>query len=192
VFCNRIEVLKDNKKVDILANHHPELYKSWLSVFDLKEFEELERQCYLFCLDQAWSNHLQEIENIREGIYLHRYCGNTPLHEFVKAVDHLFQWIEALIVQQVIHTFKQASIDRVGILTIKKALKRPSATWTYLVNDNPFSQFGISMIASRNIGLAAGSGVLAAQYLPIIILLWMGRTIYQLFKKIKNIFIVRK
>ena len=42
-----------------------------------------------------------------------------------------------------------------------------STTWTYLVNDNPFSTFGMSMLASRNIGVAGAMGMLAVLYWPV-------------------------
>ena len=42
-----------------------------------------------------------------------------------------------------------------------------TTTWTYLVNDNPFSTLGLSMLSSRNIGTAAATGMLAMLYWPI-------------------------
>lgn len=58
-----------------------------------------------------------------------------------------------------------------------------SSTWTYLVNDNPFSTLGLSLLASRNIGAAATTGFIAMMYLPITMLVsatvfvrrWMAR-----------------
>jgi hypothetical protein len=46
-----------------------------------------------------------------------------------------------------------------------------SSTWTYLVNDNPFSTLGLSLMASRNVGAAAVTGFIAALYLPVTIML---------------------
>jgi hypothetical protein len=42
-----------------------------------------------------------------------------------------------------------------------------SSTWTYLINDNPFSTLGLSLMANRNIGAAATTGFIAMMYLPI-------------------------
>jgi hypothetical protein len=42
-----------------------------------------------------------------------------------------------------------------------------SSTWTYLVDDNPFSTLGLSMIANRNVGAAAAGGLVAMMYLPV-------------------------
>ena len=42
-----------------------------------------------------------------------------------------------------------------------------SSTWTYLVNDNPFSTLGLSMLSSRNVGAAGAMGMLAVLYWPV-------------------------
>jgi hypothetical protein len=44
----------------------------------------------------------------------------------------------------------RANLDELGI-------KAPSATWTYLVNDNPFeNNFGIQLIGDTGLQVAAG------------------------------------
>jgi hypothetical protein len=51
----------------------------------------------------------------------------------------------------------------------------PASTWTYLVNDNPFSDFGFSLIAGRNIGFSAVAGLAAVQHLPLTLILLLSR-----------------
>jgi uncharacterized membrane protein YhaH (DUF805 family) len=53
-------------------------------------------------------------------------------------------------------------LDRAG-------LRGPTSTWTYLINDNPFSSFGLSLIASGNAGISMVTAVLALMYLPFTI-----------------------
>jgi len=50
--------------------------------------------------------------------------------------------------------------------------KKPAATWVYLENDNPFSEFFSNLISSRNIGFlaAAGSPVQILFFLPLLLL----------------------
>jgi hypothetical protein len=52
----------------------------------------------------------------------------------------------------------EIDLDRVGV-------GGSSSTWTYLVNDNPFSTLGMSLLASRSLTYA--TGVLALIYWPI-------------------------
>ena len=47
-------------------------------------------------------------------------------------------------------------------------LKGPSSTWTYLINDNPFPNFSLALIASSNIGIGAFAGMLMGVFAPFI------------------------
>ncbi len=54
----------------------------------------------------------------------------------------------------------RAARGRDGAIDLAAAgLAGSSSTWTYLVNDNPFSTLGQSLIASRNIGAAAAERI---------------------------------
>ena len=62
-----------------------------------------------------------------------------------------------------------------GTIDLEQAgIAAPASTWTYLVNDNPFSTIGVSLLASRNIGYAAAAGMLAVMYWPITVLAAAG------------------
>ena len=108
--------------------------------------ESIARQIVLHHLDRAWADHLAVLANIREGIHL-RGLGHgpnpfimalDPLTEFhaeaVKLFSHMFDSIE----EQSAETFESAEITASGIDLEAAGLKRPTATWTYLVKDNPF------------------------------------------------------
>ncbi len=51
-------------------------------------------------------------------------------------------------------------LDRIG-------LRGPASTWTYLVNDNPFASFWVSLIAPGNAGMSMAGAVLAVMYWPV-------------------------
>jgi preprotein translocase subunit SecA len=108
--------------------------------------ESIARQIVLHHLDRAWADHLAVLANIREGIHL-RALGHgpnpfimalDPLAEFhaeaVKLFTHMFDSIE----EQSAETFESAEITESGLDLESAGLKRPTATWTYLVKDNPF------------------------------------------------------
>jgi preprotein translocase subunit SecA len=120
----------------------------------------------LLLLDRHWSDHLALIEDIREGIHLQNYGGRVPLDEFHKQIVDAFAAMLEAVQDEVVATFERLSAAG-GVIDLEQAgLRGPSSTWTYLVNDNPFSTFGVSLMASRNIGFAAAAGVLAMLYLP--------------------------
>jgi preprotein translocase subunit SecA len=69
--------------------------------------------------------------------------------------------------EEVVRTFTSLAA-RNGAIDLEQAgVRGPSATWTYLVNDNPFSTIGISLMASRSIGYSAAVGLMAVMYWPI-------------------------
>ena len=96
--------------------------------------------------DQQWSAHLNEVAQIKEGIYWVRVAGKTPFYAFCQQADAHFlkirQTMEALT-QEV----AQSPPDTASIL-----IKKPSSTWTYVVNDNPLgNELGLAL--TGNIGL---------------------------------------
>ena len=54
-----------------------------------------------------------------------------------------------------------------GIDAAAAGLAGSSATWTYLVNDNPFSTLGLSLLASRNVGARWRRGSHGGHLLPV-------------------------
>ena len=67
----------------------------------------------------------------------------------------------------VIENMRRAEITEKGLDLDAEGLKRPSATWTYIVTDDPFrDQLGVQL--AGNVGFAAAA--VALPNLPLIIL----------------------
>ena len=97
------------------------------------------RQIVLFHLDRAWAEHLAFLADLREGIHLRALArGTVPLNEFnreaIRAFGPLLEEAEARSAE----TFQTAQITTGGVDLEAIGLKRPTATWTYLVHENPF------------------------------------------------------
>ena len=119
-------------------------------------------------LDRGWSDHLALIEDIREGIHLQRYGGREPIAEFNRQIVEGFKTMMDRGRGETVDVFERLEVTPDGRIDLAAAgIGRSSSTWTYLVNDNPFSNLGLSLLASRNIGAAAATGFLAAVYLPV-------------------------
>jgi preprotein translocase subunit SecA len=104
------------------------------------------RQIVLYHLDRAWADHLAALAEIREGIHL-RALGHgpnpfimalDPLTEFHKEAVKLFGQLFDEVERASAETFEAAAITEAGVDLDTAGLKRPTATWTYLVQDNPF------------------------------------------------------
>ncbi|QHT71514.1 accessory Sec system translocase SecA2 [Rhodocytophaga rosea] len=92
----------------------------------------LQQGYILYQYDRLWSEYLTDIASIREGIFWERMAGREPLTEFYKKSDVLFQDLLSLLETTLtqMHTLPDEDLK----------IKRPSATWTYIVSDNPFER----------------------------------------------------
>ena len=76
---------------------------------------------------------------IREGIHLRALGrGLNPLSEFHREAATLFTRLLPDVEERSAETFRTVPITDSGADLEAVGLKRPTATWTYLVQDNPF------------------------------------------------------
>jgi preprotein translocase subunit SecA len=143
--------------------HHAELARA----AGADEVRRAERRLTLILLDRRWSNHLALIDDIREGIHLQRYGGRNPLTEFQRQIIDAYAAMMEGLRDEVVETFTRLRADGATIDLERAGLRGPSSTWTYLINDNPFSSFGLSLIAPGNFGVSVAASFLALIYWPI-------------------------
>ncbi|GIH06818.1 protein translocase subunit SecA [Rhizocola hellebori] len=98
---------------------------------------ELGRAIALFHLDRLWAEHLAELAEVREGVHLRALGRVDPLDEFHRSAVPAFNRLIPEIEERTVATFEEMDLDE-GWAPERAELIRPSATWTYLVNDNPF------------------------------------------------------
>ena len=123
--------------------------------------KKAEKQLALAVIDKHWADYLEEVDRIRQGIHLVAIGGLNPFREFQKQLTTLFEELLGGIDDEIMNRISTVTITPDGIDLEKEGLKRPSSTWTYLVNDNPFGDKLESILNSTgNIGFAAGAAVL--------------------------------
>ena len=103
-------------------------------------------------LDRGWANHLALIDDIREGIHLQRYGGKDPLTEFQRQIIGAYAAMMEDLRADVVDRFGALRAEGGRIDLERLGLRGPASTWTYLVNDNPFASFWVSLIAPGNVG----------------------------------------
>ena len=97
------------------------------------------RQITLWHLDRAWADHLTFLADLREGIHLRALArGLDPLGEFHKEALRAFNGLLPDVEERSVESFETVLITADGADLTAAGLKRPTATWTYLVQDNPF------------------------------------------------------
>ncbi|MEV0586134.1 accessory Sec system translocase SecA2 [Nonomuraea sp. NPDC050310] len=90
--------------------------------------DETARQIVLFHLDRCWTEHLAFLTDLREGIHLRALGRMSPLDEFHREAVAEYKQLMTEIEKRSLESFEVPDPE----------LRRPSATWTYMINDNPF------------------------------------------------------
>ncbi|MEU5878453.1 accessory Sec system translocase SecA2 [Spirillospora sp. NPDC047279] len=117
------------------AEHHAELVEATSA----EQVAEAARQVALFHLDRCWTEHLAYLADLREGIHLRSLGrGLDPLVEFNREAVPAGKKLLGQAVDRTVETFNALTAGPGGIDLSAAGLQRPSATWTYLVHDNPF------------------------------------------------------
>ncbi|MEU8117305.1 accessory Sec system translocase SecA2 [Spirillospora sp. NPDC049024] len=97
------------------------------------------RQIVLYQLDRCWAEHLAFLADLREGIHLRSLGrGLDPLIEFNREAVPAGKRLLGDARKRSVAAFEALTASEDGIDLDSAGLKRPSATWTYLVHDNPF------------------------------------------------------
>jgi preprotein translocase subunit SecA len=89
---------------------------------------ELQRLVTLATIDDLWSEYLAAITDMREGVQWLSWGGRDPLHEYLTAVDAMFQQLETRIDEEIPKRVADGGPDPT----------ERGATWTYLTTDQPF------------------------------------------------------
>ena len=109
--------------------------------------DQAARDIMLFHLDAEWSEHLALMDDVRESIHLRAIARETPIDEYHRIAVREFKDLANRAVAAAVETFEHVDIDADGAHLEDAGWKRPSATWTYMVSDNPLAGSGNSVIS---------------------------------------------
>jgi preprotein translocase subunit SecA len=139
VLGNRERVLRSDAALSELARLCPERLAELSPGVDRSVLVSAARQIVLFHLDRAWAEHLAFLADLREGIHLRALArGTVALNEFNREAVRAFGSLLEEAAAQSAETFRIAEITADGVDLEATGLKRPTATWTYLVHEDPF------------------------------------------------------
>ena len=163
----RLSLLRGGDDLTIGEDGAPEHHAQLTREVGAHELREAERQLALVLLDRRWCDHLALIDDIREGIHLQRYAGRQPVTEFQRQIIDAYSAMVEGWQDEVLETFlRLRSVD--GKIDLDaEGLRRPTSTWTYLVNDNPLPSFALRLIAQGNAGVSVATAMLAVMYWPV-------------------------
>ncbi|WP_090938653.1 accessory Sec system translocase SecA2 [Nonomuraea jiangxiensis] len=120
----RDKVLHGDAAAKALSSADPE---RWATLPE-ESRDELARQIVLHAIDRCWTEHLAFLTDLREGIHLRALGRMSPIDEFHREAVAEYKSLLAEVERRSLESFEAPEPD----------LQRPTATWTYLVQDNPF------------------------------------------------------
>lgn len=118
-----------------------------LESIDADTREQAAREIMLYHLDLEWSEYLALMDDVRESIHLRAIARETPIDEYHRIAIREFKELANRAVDHAVTTFGDVVIDADGAHLEEAGWKRPSATWTYMVSDNPLAGSGNSVIS---------------------------------------------
>ncbi len=162
VLQHRGELLRTDTALRTLAESFPERAAGLRDSVPGEVLVDAARQISLAQLDHAWAEYLAQAAELREGINL-RALGHgpnpfggslNPVEEYNREMTRLFSQFRDDVTALTGHAFQTITITADGADLAAGGLARPSATWTYVVQDNPFgTDFGRAVKAiSRLLG----------------------------------------
>ena len=179
----RLDILRNEINSFDISVLDPEKYKQLQKHNSEEKIREIEKYIILYYIDQTWSEFLEKIIAIKEGIHLMRYGGILPVEQFSNQVHSEFKSLFDLIKESIKRSYNNLEPSLDDFDPDKEGLSRPSSTWTYLINDNPFSNFGMDLILNRNVAITSYGGVILIFLLPFLVLI---RVISGFLKKMKK------
>lgn len=157
LFERRRNVLFHNNADDFYKEFSPKHYGSVCSRLGEEHVSSLCRTILLYKIDENWVQYLADIADIREGIHLKRLGGRDPYIEFQKISVQRFDDLLDELDKTLIELFESLDGKNGEINLEALGIKAPAATWTYLINDNPFeNQLGLQLIGNMGMQVAAG------------------------------------
>ena len=148
--------------------------------------EELLSLIFVHELDELWMDHLLLIDSVREGIHLRRLGKRDPLLDYLADATTAFDSGLERAIECTVDRFATAAGDRSTIESLKTSLLEPANTWTYMINDNPFPSFRLSVLGTRPGADAAAAAIVAAVAAPLFILYGMWRGVMKLISSTRT------
>jgi len=147
LFDRRKTIFHNHSAADFFKQKSPKKYNKYRLVIGDKKLNSLCQLISFYLIDTNWQQYLAQIAEIRESIHLKRVGGLDPYIEFQKLAITIFDELLQKLDRQLVERFNTIQFENNGVNIQKSGIKAPSATWTYLINDDPFEHvLGIQLI----------------------------------------------
>ncbi|WP_454119509.1 hypothetical protein [Microbacterium lacticum] len=142
VLAHRAEIIDGSVAYDRVQDLIPDHWQQLVSVCGLTSVSETTQAVALFLLDEQWVSHLALLQEIRDGIHLRALGGEKPADEFHRLALREFHGFFDRTYRETATFIAGLTPDDIGRALTELGLRRPSATWTYMVTDDPYGSPG--------------------------------------------------
>ncbi|MGB4137195.1 MAG: accessory Sec system translocase SecA2 [Microbacterium sp.] len=158
VLAHREEIVDSSAADERVQDLIPDHWRRLVDARDPARVSETTRAVALFFLDEQWVSHLTTLQEIRDGIHLRALGGDKPADEFHRLALREFHGFFDRTYQAAADFIAGLSADDIGRDLTELGLRRPSATWTYMITDDPYGNPGDRFI--RRVGKFVRSKIL--------------------------------
>jgi preprotein translocase subunit SecA len=99
------------EKIEFLTTISEDLYVQREKQFGEKAMRDIERHVMLSVIDTLWMNHLDVIDNLRQGIGLRGYAQKDPLVEYKNEAYRMFEQLVTGIDDEIAHRIYRMPIQ---------------------------------------------------------------------------------
>lgn len=150
----RLELLLDTAPTPRLAAAASDLYQKLSTAYEQTTLARIEKQLLLSAINDCWSDYLESLALIREGIHLTIIGRQDPLDEYHKLAVAAFAELKPDIIQQVLDQLSTLPLD--GSTTALDSLLPPPVTaiLTYRIDESR-TQFSALPRLSKTLAVQA-------------------------------------
>jgi preprotein translocase subunit SecA len=142
-------ILEGTEEESLLESRSPGRWSSLCAAYGTDLLREIERRITLVVLDRCWSDHLAEMQAVRDEVHLVQLGGLDPFAELYRTAGTAFEALLERIDETIVEVFERVEVTADGVDWEREGLRGPSSTWTYLVNDNVFGSNTFLTLANR-------------------------------------------
>jgi preprotein translocase subunit SecA len=123
------------ESASVVEVRDPELWTNLCERWGEARIKHVERAVTLAKIDDIWADYLAAIAELRGGIHWVSWAGHDPLHSYLVRATEIFEDATRRIDDEVIEALGDDAVVESG--GVPATFER-GATWTYLINDQPF------------------------------------------------------
>ena len=125
----QLEQIKNTEeKINFLTNLTDEVYQKREKDFGEDVARQVEKFVSLSVIDNLWVDHLDAIDNLRQGIGLRGYGQKDPLVEYKNEAFKMFEQLISSIDDEVVHRIYKIHVHQNQNAPVENPLNRPGVT----------------------------------------------------------------